>query len=108
MNSTPRYLGIDISKEYFDVSLLSDGHYLSATFKNNKKGFYQLRRWLKKRGVTNLHACMEATGRYGEALALFLYQEGYTVSVPQGEAKRSGQSFSYQSLRSQPTEAKQE
>ena len=81
MNSTPRCLGIDISKEYFDVSLFSDGQYLNATFKNNKKGFHQLRRWLKKRGVASLHACMEATGRYGEALALFLYEQGYTVSV---------------------------
>ena len=81
MTCTLRYLGIDISKEYFDVSLLSNGKYQTATFKNNKKGFHQLRRWLKKRGVTTLHACLEATGRYGEALALFLYEQGYTVSV---------------------------
>lgn len=29
----------------------------------------------------SLHTCMEATGRYHEALAFFLYQQGYMVSV---------------------------
>ena len=28
-----------------------------------------------------MHACLEATGRYGEALALCLHQQGHTVSV---------------------------
>jgi transposase len=41
----------------------------------------RLQRFLKKRKVKTLRACMEATGRYYEALAAFLYDQGYAVSV---------------------------
>ena len=38
--------------------------------------------WLKNRKVAvPVHACLEATGTYGEALATFLYEQGHTVSV---------------------------
>jgi transposase len=74
-------LGIDISKSKFDVALLRDGQYHTATFNNNTGGFVKLRKWLKKHDANQLHACLEATGRYGEALALFLHEAGYQVSV---------------------------
>ena len=38
-------------------------------------------RWLEKRQVDQLHACLEATGRYSQGAALFLHQQGYQVSV---------------------------
>jgi transposase len=44
-------------------------------------GFKKLHRFLKQRRVKTLHVCMEATGRYYEALADFLYEGGYAVSV---------------------------
>jgi len=37
--------------------------------------------WLRKRKLAQVHACMEATGAYGEALALALHEAGHTVSV---------------------------
>jgi transposase len=31
--------------------------------------------------VSKLHACLEATGVYGEAIALFLHERGHLISV---------------------------
>jgi len=75
------YLGIDISKDSFDVALLSADQRWRGQFSNDAPGFVKLARWLKKRRVDELHACMEATNRYWEALALFLTDEGHQVSV---------------------------
>lgn len=78
------HLGIDIAKETFEVVLLEgEGeHVLRGRFDNHSTGFAQLGRWLKKRCKERpVHACLEATGRYGEALALFLHEAGMEVSV---------------------------
>lgn len=75
------FLGIDIAKEKFDVHLIGDQETWSGQFDNSPQGFKQLQKWLQKRRVTQLHACMEATGSYGEALAYFLHEQGYQVSV---------------------------
>jgi transposase len=75
-------LGIDVAKASVDVVLLvADQPPVHAQFDNNTKGFKQLKRWLEHRSVQTLHACMEATGNFGEALATFLHTAGYTVSV---------------------------
>lgn len=74
-------LGIDISKATFDVALFQDGSYQSGQFTNNKAGFKKLLNWLNKRDATGCHVCLEATGRYGDALALFLNEAGYLVSI---------------------------
>jgi transposase len=75
-------LGIDISKETFDVALLDDeSTYSTGHFYNSRDGFESLGRWLSNRGVDSLHACMESTGRYGDDLAHFLSEAGYDVSV---------------------------
>ena len=74
-------LGIDISKSKFDVALLRDDQYRTATFSNDAVGFVKLGKWLKKRDASQLHVCLEATGRYGDALALFLHEAGHQVSV---------------------------
>jgi transposase len=50
-------------------------------FDNHAAGFDQLAGWLKQQGVTQVHACLEATGRYGNALAGCLHQSGHKVSV---------------------------
>ena len=73
--------GIDIAKDSFQVALLQEDKQYNRKFRNEAKGFAQLDKWLGKHGVEGLHACLEATGRYWEALALHLYQAGYTVSV---------------------------
>jgi transposase len=74
-------LGIDIAKATFDVVLLHSGRQQGAQFSNDPAGFKRLRSWLHKRKVKHLHACLEATGQYGEALAEYLQAEQYTVSV---------------------------
>ncbi len=77
-------LGIDIAKRKFDVCLraaAAGGPRHAHTFPNHAKGFKALNRWLAKHPVTQLHACLEATSRYGDALALHLQQHGHTVSL---------------------------
>lgn len=75
-------LGIDISKAKFDVALLSPaGKLKSKVLGNDASGFRQLNAWLAKHGVKHLHACMEATGVYWEALAEHLADAGHRVSV---------------------------
>jgi transposase len=75
-------LGIDISKSTFDIALLDDDdNFATGQFKNSQHGVRSLQKWLQNRGVKALHACMEATGRYGNDLAAFLVDEGYDVSM---------------------------
>jgi transposase len=91
-------LGIDISKRTFNVTLLVNGEEKSKKFSNDTCGFARLDDWLKKLTPNVVHACMEATGRYYEAIAGFLYSSGHHVSVvnparvkgyAQAELKRS-------------------
>jgi transposase len=75
-------LGIDISKATFNAALLLDnGKLRHKVFSNNATGFQQLCDWLTKHKALTVHACMEATGTYGEALATHLHQAGHLVSV---------------------------
>ena len=75
-------LGIDISKVKFDVALLFSGKVKKTrVFDNNPAGFKALSMWLIKQDITHLQACMEATGSYGDALATYLHEHGFKVSV---------------------------
>jgi|SRR5579859_923191 len=78
-------LGIDISKDKFDVCLrpteATEARLQHAQFENNPKGFKKLQRWLAQKPLGGLHACLEATSRYGDGLALFLHEQQHTVSV---------------------------
>jgi transposase len=75
-------LGIDIAKLKFNVCLLNTGGKLRhKVFANTAVGFQQLDAWLSKQGTPHAHACLEATGAYGEALALHLHGAGHHVSV---------------------------
>lgn len=74
-------LGIDLAKKKFDVALLNNDKCKSKVFENNPAGFSSLLTWLAKNDVQSVHACMEATGTYGEALAKFLHDAGHSVSV---------------------------
>lgn len=75
------YLGIDIAKDKFDVAFQRNGKWKTKVFTNNTKGFEELTQWLERNKCHSIHACMEATGIYGEALADFLYKEETLVSV---------------------------
>ena len=75
-------LGIDISKAKFDAALLVAGKVKKAhVFENAPDGFKALTDWLLKQGISSVSACMEATGSYGDALATYLYDHGFAVSV---------------------------
>src|SRR5512137_115239 len=74
-------LGIDIAKQKFDAVLLIGDKLKHKSCKNSTEGFELLSQWLRKQGVDHLHACLEATGNYGEDLAIYLHEAGHTVSI---------------------------
>ncbi len=75
-------LGIDIAKAKFVVALLTaDGKVRHKSCANTPAGFADLATWLPRQRVATVHACLEATGTYGDALATWLHDAGYVVSV---------------------------
>ena len=75
-------LGIDIAKAKFDVALqFPDGRVRRKSCPNTPGGFTALAAWLAQHQVTHVHACLEATGTYGEGLATWLDDAGHVVSV---------------------------
>lgn len=74
-------LGIDISKQKFDAALVVDGKARHKSCKNSAEGFEALTLWLEKQGIEKVHACLEATGNYGEELAIYLHKAGNIVSI---------------------------
>jgi transposase len=80
MTTSP--LGVDISKLKFDACLVRDGGKpRHRVFPNTPAGFAQLSARLSRHHVERAHACLEATGTYGEALATYLHEAGHVVSV---------------------------
>ena len=80
MNLMP--LGIDVAKQKFNVCLrFAHDKLKHKVFTNNQAGFTQLHRWLQQHAGDRVHACLEATGAYGEALALYLHEQGHLVSI---------------------------
>jgi transposase len=76
------YLGIDIAKRKFDVALrLPDARVRAKAFDNDTAGHAALGRWVARYHAGPVHACLEATGTYGERLAEALADAGYVVSV---------------------------
>lgn len=74
-------LGIDIAKQSYQVTLRVGNKIQRHTFSNHVDQFQELSVWLAQYGVKRCHACMEATNRYWEDLASYLYAQGHSVSV---------------------------
>lgn len=74
-------LGIDVAKSKLDVVFILNDKALMKKFDNNIKGFRLLQGWLTSLRTGQAHACLEATGPYGEAVAEFLHERGHRVSV---------------------------
>lgn len=75
-------LGIDIAKATFTVTLrLASGTRRRKSCPNTAAGIAELQAWLRRQGVARVHACLEATGRYGDRVAEALYDAGHVVSV---------------------------
>ena len=86
-------LGIDVSKASFDVVLLRETKKVHTVFSNDQKGFKQLHRWLISQQADEIHACLEATGQYGDGIAEYLFGLGHAVSVVNpARIKRYGES----------------
>src|SRR5947209_4683623 len=82
-NTLTVYIGIDIAKVSFAACLIrSTGKPQKKAFDNTQEGFAKLIRWCAHLapGAT-YHFCMEATGSYYEALAIFLAEANQAVSV---------------------------
>ena len=74
MNKSTIFIGIDISKDVFDIYSSEQGH---CQFTNNIKGY---RSFLKSLSAD--HWCvMEATGCYHQQLAMFLFGKDIRVTV---------------------------
>lgn len=79
-------LGIDISKNNFDVALShnkTQANHINRSFPNTAKGYTQLQHWLKKEhvAINQVLVCLEDTGLYHRALVAFLQQNGTAVWV---------------------------
>jgi transposase len=72
-----KIIGIDISKETFDVGFINDSKWCHFVFENTEKGFRKL---LQKVELTDW-IVMEASGPYYLQLALFFYKKQINVSV---------------------------
>ena len=77
------HLGIDVSKAKLDVCLLRLGKQRNKVVANTPSGHAELVLWLQKHGavLAELHVCIEATGAYSEACAIYLADAGCTVSI---------------------------
>ncbi len=80
-------LGIDVSKAKLDCVLICNSRpdkELEKRVANSEEGFSKLIDWCARKAQcdpSQIHAIMEATGPYHEAVALALFNSGYQVSV---------------------------
>jgi transposase len=74
-------LGIDVSKQTLDVSIMVGGKPRHQQFANSDEGLRALLAWLKRCRVSRVHACLEATGPYSMKAALVLHDAGHVVSL---------------------------
>lgn len=73
-------IGIDVSKKKFDVALLIGDRFWTKSYENKQSGFESLHAWIQGKNISP-HLCMESTGIYSHALANFLFERQYTVSM---------------------------
>jgi transposase len=83
-HDTPAFfLGIDVGKADLFCHLLGPGEPCSERFDNTTAGIRLLVKWLVKAAPpARLHACLEQTGHYGDAIAQALHElPGTTVHL---------------------------
>ena len=80
------FIGIDISKRFFDVAIINGDRTTSYVFENSRKGVNAFIRLLKnqKISLTNTLICMEHTGVYGKIIITKLVekQANFCVEMP--------------------------
>lgn len=86
MGKFKHFLGIDVSKEYFDAVVILDENKQNAIhnqFINDYKGIQGLRKWLKEQGATceDTFVCLEHTGMYGKLIIKYLISFKFDIWV---------------------------
>src|ERR1043165_5375911 len=79
MECIKNYIGIDVSKLFFDIAIEEAGSYKYFQLSNDPKGFKALGDLLGSN--IRWHVVMEASGPYYLRLATFLYDHNIHVSV---------------------------
>lgn len=86
MNKFKHFLGIDVSKDYFDAVVILDGvkeKSVHNQFTNDYKGIRSLCKWLKEQKSTheNTLVCLEHTGMYGKLIIKYLISFNFDLWV---------------------------
>ncbi|MCB9203235.1 MAG: IS110 family transposase [Flavobacteriales bacterium] len=84
MNKFTHFIGIDVSKEYFDVVFMKQKKESTHNqFINSNKGIKQFIKWIKTFDCTseNTLICLEHTGIYGNLITSHLHLKGFKVWI---------------------------
>jgi transposase len=75
-------LGLDVSKRTIEVRKLQEGDKRGERFsiENSIAGGQKLLAWLHGIELTDVHVCLEPTGKYSRTIAAFLHDQGIKVS----------------------------
>lgn len=87
------FIGIDISRQWIDVCVTTDGKsILHRQFENNIKGFKAMIKWIKEfsKQLNEWLICMEHTGIYALPLWYFLAEKNISYCVVAGSLITSG------------------
>lgn len=81
------YVGIDMSKNRFDVALCLEREATTlGQYPNNEKGFEKMAKELLAKNEANnetaVHLIVEPTGGYEKRLVVFAFEQGWRVSLP--------------------------
>lgn len=101
-------LGIDVSKDSLELALLTPKDRLrKKSVRNAPSGFKVLLKWLTRWAGPELpvRACLEASGGYEEAAALFLHEQGLHVSVVNPRRTKSYAGAQLQRTKTDPADA---
>ena len=83
-------IGLDIGKNKIHAALRTEADKLRhKTTSNTPAGFRELLTWARRYAPDALHVCLEATGTYGDGVALFLHDAGCAVSIINPAAMRA-------------------
>ncbi len=79
------FLGIDVSKNTLDAALIQPGSPNRKpphkVFPNTRQGYQQMLEWIESLTTETVHVCLEATGTWGDSIALCLHEAGHKVSL---------------------------
>lgn len=86
MDKFKHFIGIDVSKDYFDAVIILDGKKDQSThnqFSNDVKGMKSFCKWAKELDATNQNTliCLEHTGMYGKIIIKHLLTTEYALWV---------------------------